>query len=79
MFLYLIKLSSPLGSERHQAEYYIGISRDWEQRLAEHRRGVGAKMLAFATQKDIKFSVIRVWQFSSYQEARDFEVYAKKA
>lgn len=78
-YAYLIRLSKPLGSERHQARYYLGISNDWIERFQQHCTGQGAKMLAYARRHAIGLRIIRVWRFPDYATARQFEVWAKRS
>lgn len=60
--VYLIKLASPLGNEKHQARYYLGwCAGDVQERLKEHRAGSGARMLAHAVARGIAFDVVRTW------------------
>ncbi|MEP0913282.1 hypothetical protein NDI45_20430 [Leptolyngbya sp. GB1-A1] len=57
-YAYLIKLSKPLGSERHQAMFYLGISRDWIDRFRQHCIGRGARMLAYTGRHRIGLQVV---------------------
>lgn len=59
--VYLLHLSAPLGSDRHQAQHYLGWAQDVEARLAMHRAGRGARMLAVAVERGITFEVARLW------------------
>ena len=78
-YAYLIELYSPLGGSKHQAQFYLGIARDYLARLAQHRLGKGAKMLKFAAEREIRFEVVKVWEFTTYYEARAFESWAKRS
>ena len=59
--VYVIELSAPLGNltnRRAQCRYYVGWALDPEARLAEHRAGRGAKLLAAAVERGIDFHII---------------------
>lgn len=61
---YLICLDQRLGSDhpRGGAGHYLGsTTRELAGRLAEHRAGVGAKLLAAAVERGIGFDVVRTW------------------
>lgn len=62
MAVYCVKLSSPLGNERHKAEYYIGYAEDSRviDRMYEHEHGQGARMLAVAVERGITFDTVFV-------------------
>ncbi len=57
-YAYLIQLSKPLGSERHQAMFYLGISHDWIDRFRQHCIGRGARMLAYTRGYRIGLQVV---------------------
>ena len=64
--VYLIHLNQPLGGEGFKsATHYIGWTSEAgvsvERRLAEHRAGNGARMLAYAAEHGITFDVVRTW------------------
>lgn len=60
--VYMILLDSPIGSEKHTAQTYLGWAGDgdWQRRLGEHRRGEGSRMLAYAASVGIEFHVVAV-------------------
>ena len=60
-WVYLYHLSSPLGSEKHIAQHYLGSTIDLHGRDAIHQAGHGAKLLAAAKQRGIAFSIVRIW------------------
>lgn len=60
-WVYLIHLDSPLGSDRKTAQHYLGSADDVAARLALHRSGRGAKLLAAAVARGIGFQVVRLW------------------
>lgn len=57
MTVYLLHLSAPLAHARH----YVGFARDVDRRLAHHKNGTGARMLAVAVERGIGFELARVW------------------
>jgi len=70
---YLICLDAKLGSNhpRGAAGHYLGsTTRNVAVRLAEHRAGVGAKMLAAAVERGIGFDVVRTWDGGREVERR---------
>ena len=75
---YLIHLDRPLGTIKHHAQFYLGITQDYPARFAQHQSGRGSKILAHAARNGIPFNLIRLWQFDTYQEARGFELWAKR-
>lgn len=63
---YLIHLVESLGDPsrpRMHARHYIGWTNgeSVEVRLAQHRAGTGARILAAAVKRGIEFRVVRVW------------------
>jgi hypothetical protein len=61
--VYLVHLDRKLGSDhpRGGAGHYLGTTVDLERRLAQHRDGVGARMLAAANERGIGYTVVRTW------------------
>lgn len=62
--VYLLHLAAPLGNlqnTRAQAQHYIGWCLDLDERIEQHRRGLGSKMLAAAVQRGISFEVVATW------------------
>jgi putative endonuclease len=60
---YLIHLDQPLGSSHPlgRARHYLGTTINLDQRLAQHRDGTGARILAVAVERGIGFDVVRTW------------------
>lgn len=60
MAVYLIHLEQPLAHARH----YVGFAKekDCKRRIARHRSGNGARMLAVANQRGIAWEVARIWE-----------------
>ncbi len=54
---YLIHFDEPLNHSQH----YIGFALDLRSRLAKHRRGEGAAILAECNRRGIGYRVVRVW------------------
>ena len=64
--VYLIRLDEKLS----RAQYYSGFTTQHPiDRLEEHRKGRGSKMLAAANAKGIEYHIVRVWE----NEDRNFE------
>jgi hypothetical protein len=61
--VYLICLERKLGSShpRGAAGHYLGTTIDLDRRLATHREGRGARMLAAANERGIAYDVVRTW------------------
>lgn len=59
--IYLIHFGAPLGSEKHKAQHYLGLAQDIEARLAEHRRGGGARITQVAVERGITLTIVRTW------------------
>jgi predicted GIY-YIG superfamily endonuclease len=60
---YLIHLDQRLGSSHPNgsAGHYVGTTVDRDRRLATHREGKGARILAAANERGITYSVVRTW------------------
>lgn len=66
MSVYLIHFDIPYKHARH----YIGYTRrSVKMRIAEHRTGRGARLMAVIVEAGITFRVAKVW----YKETRKFE------
>jgi hypothetical protein len=61
--VYLVHLQGRLGSDhpRGGAQHYLGTTVDLDRRLAQHRDGTAARMLAAANQLGIGYDVVRTW------------------
>jgi len=44
------------------AQHYIGYTDDLEQRLASHRNGDGAAIMAAVAERGITWEVVRTWE-----------------
>lgn len=59
--VYILKLSAPLGNSKHQAQYYVGWTKDeitLPKRIACHQSGHGAAFTKAAVEMGITFEVI---------------------
>lgn len=70
---YLIKLSRPLGNDKHQAQYYLGASKNILQRFNEHCNGTGARFTQAAVEQGIKLEIVHVWRTRTAKEAYHLE------
>jgi predicted GIY-YIG superfamily endonuclease len=61
--VYLIHLDTKLGSSHPKggAGHYLGATINLDRRLAQHREGTGARILAAAAERGIGFDVVRTW------------------
>ena len=61
--VYLIHLDTKLGSSHPKggAGHYLGTTINLDRRLAQHREGIGARILAAAAERGIGFDVVRTW------------------
>lgn len=71
--VYLIELATPLGTEKHRAQYYLGSCRNLNQRMKQHRAGTGAAMLRYCNEHGIGYWVIKFATVHTEQEARQLE------
>lgn len=73
--VYLIHLDSPI----EHAQHYIGFTCNLEQRLAQHRSGCGARLLAEANRRGIEYRIVRTWKGGQWvNDARALERKLKK-
>jgi predicted GIY-YIG superfamily endonuclease len=68
--VYIVRLSRPIGSEKHRAQYYIGLSKDPEARLNEHKAGRGSRFLAAAHQQGVDMEIIHTFPGTRTDEKR---------
>jgi hypothetical protein len=61
--VYLLHLDRKLGTDnpRGGAQHYTGTTVNLDRRLAQHRDGTGARMLAAANERGISYDVVRTW------------------
>jgi predicted GIY-YIG superfamily endonuclease len=55
--VYLLHFDTPL----HHARHYIGYAGDIDSRLALHRAGGGARILAVCVERGITWRLVRTW------------------
>lgn len=55
--VYLIHFDRPLGHARH----YVGWTEDLVERIRQHDRGNGARLMAAVTEAGIRWNVVRTW------------------
>ena len=62
--VYLVCFDALLGdlaNPKGRAGHYLGWADDVDARMAEHRAGRGARILAACVQRGIAFHVVRTW------------------
>ena len=73
-WLYLIELERPIGDvarPRCSARYYLGWCKSSpELRLVQHRRGDGARMLAWCNEAGVGYRLIATWRGTIADEWR---------
>jgi len=67
--VYLLHFDEPYKHARH----YIGWTRDLESRLADHRAGSGARLLAVLKHEGIGFKLARTWSPASRRRERQLK------
>lgn len=62
--VYLIHFDAPLGTQKHQAQHYIGTCEDkrLNERIEEHRSKRGASITAECVRRNIQFKVVRTFR-----------------
>jgi predicted GIY-YIG superfamily endonuclease len=74
--VYLIHFDAPLGNlanTRGQASHYIGYTGSLKRRLAEHRSGKGARIMAVLLEKGITWQLARTWSNGTRQIERQLK------
>lgn len=73
MTVYLLHFAQPLGSQKHQAQHYVGFStnsRTLKQRVAHHESGTsGVCIMRALRERGIAFTVAQVFK----DKDRNFE------
>jgi predicted GIY-YIG superfamily endonuclease len=62
--VYLVCFEAPIGdpaNPKGSAGHYLGWADDVDARMAEHRAGRGARILAACVARGIAFDVVRTW------------------
>ena len=70
---YLIRLSQPLGSKKHQAQYYLGASKNLAHRFKQHCEGTGAKFTQAAIERGIELEIVHIWYTLTAKDAYQLE------
>lgn len=61
----------------HHAGHYTGFTCNLAARLAMHQTGRGARLMKAVVKAGISFELGRLWKFSTWQEAREWERHIK--
>jgi predicted GIY-YIG superfamily endonuclease len=67
--IYLLHFDQPYKHAKH----YLGWTRDLEQRLADHRAGSGARLMAVLAREGIGFTLARLWQPADRRRERQIK------
>ena len=70
--IYILEFDRPLGTDKHEARYYIGYCEDGqlERRLKQHRAGTGAAITRAAAERGIVMTPIFVFAGDRSDERR---------
>lgn len=70
--VYLIHFDERIGGPGSKgAQHYLGwAADDPNARLEHHRRGLGARILAYCVSKGIGFDIVRTWDGDRHLERR---------
>jgi predicted GIY-YIG superfamily endonuclease len=60
MTVYLLHFDQPI-SPNHTCQHYLGWADDWQRRIEQHRRGQGSRLCQVAQERNIDFTVVRLW------------------
>ena len=64
--VYLLHFERPYqartGHQKKQALHYLGYTNNLDSRIADHRAGLGARLLEVITADGIGFTVARTWE-----------------
>lgn len=63
--IYVLKLERPLGNAKHQAQYYVGYSKNKYTlglRIEHHRKGCGSSFTRAAVKQGIGFDVVLIME-----------------
>lgn len=59
--VYLIHFERPIGSEKKQAQHYLGYAKTLSSRVKRHKEGRGAAILRACNEQKIGWAVVRTW------------------
>lgn len=70
MMVYILEFSQALGSVKHSAQLYIGSCRDdlLEERISQHRAGIGAAITRAAVQRGYQLNVVALFPGGRQEE-----------
>jgi predicted GIY-YIG superfamily endonuclease len=71
--IYLIHFDEPIGNRanaRGQAQHYIGYALDLAERLQEHARGDGARIMAAVVAYGVDWYVVKTWKGNRKDERK---------
>ena len=73
--VYLIHSDKPIGTEKHQAQHYLGYCVDVRERIKEHRRGdeYSPKIIQAFRRNECELTLVRTWKCKSKKDARATE------
>lgn len=60
--VYLLHFSRPFGRGKSQAQHYIGFTRNLEDRVEDHTKGRGSKLIRLVTEEGTVITVAKVWK-----------------
>lgn len=55
--VYVLHFDRPVGTERQQAQHYVGFTTDPDQRFEDHVRGNGARLVQVAMERGASIAV----------------------
>lgn len=58
--VYVLHFSKAIGTKKQQAQHYIGWASDPQARIAEHRKGKGARLTQVAVERGCKLQVAQI-------------------
>lgn len=68
-YIYLLHFDSPI-SPNHTTQHYTGSAEDITKRIRDHQRGYGSRLTEVAYQRQIPFTVVRLWRGNRSLEQR---------
>jgi predicted GIY-YIG superfamily endonuclease len=68
--IYLLHFSRPYKTRRKSVRHYMGTTQNLRARIADHRNGRGARLLAAVVKRGIKVTVVQTWRGSFATEQK---------
>lgn len=68
-YIYLLHFDRPISPD-HTTQHYTGSADDITRRIREHQQGQGSRLTEVAFQREIPFSVVRLWRGNRRLERR---------